>query len=202
MINRLLIAIPFSLAILLVSTLHNTPIVFAAEVGTIKELPSADKEGGMPLMNAFAARKTEREFSRKPISDQILSNLLWAVWGINREDGRRTVPTPLNRQSAVVFVALEDGLWEYDAQHHALVLHSPIDLRAKAGGAPIELIFAAPENISDGIVVGAMVQSAALYCASEGLANVPRTSKAKAFNSELILPNDYKVMVTHGIGYR
>jgi len=53
-------------------------------------LPAPQTSGGKPLMQALKERHSTREFSTEKLSPQVLSNLLWAGWGINREDGRRT----------------------------------------------------------------------------------------------------------------
>ena len=70
-------------------------VACAAEMKTVK-LPVPDKQGGKPLMEALALRKTTRQFdAKKPLSDAMLSNLLWAANGFNRAD-KRTAPTARN----------------------------------------------------------------------------------------------------------
>lgn len=55
------------------------------------ETSCTSKTGGKPLMEALAARATNRALDPdKSLSQQQLSNMLWAAWGINRPDGRRT----------------------------------------------------------------------------------------------------------------
>jgi hypothetical protein len=63
----------------------------------IQLLPPQTK-GGMPLMEALANRKTNRDFTQDELTPQQLSNLLWAAAGVNRPDGRRTAPTARNAQ--------------------------------------------------------------------------------------------------------
>lgn len=62
------------------------------------KLPPPDTTGGLPLMQALKERKSVRSFADKPIPQQTLSNLLWAAFGINRPDGRRTAPSAMNWQ--------------------------------------------------------------------------------------------------------
>ena len=77
-------------------------VACAAEMKTVK-LPAPDRQGGKPLMQALALRKTTRQFdAKKPLSDAMLSNLLWAANGFNRED-KRTAPTAMNRQGCALF---------------------------------------------------------------------------------------------------
>ena len=44
-------------------------------------LPSPTKFGGMPLMEALAARHSTRKFKTEPIAEQKLGDLLWAAFG-------------------------------------------------------------------------------------------------------------------------
>lgn len=78
-------------------------------------LPKPQIEGGRPLMQVLQDRKTVREFSPKALPPQILANLLWAAWGINRPDsGRRTAPSAMNRQEIDLYIATSEGLYLYE----------------------------------------------------------------------------------------
>ena len=48
-------------------------------------LPPPDKKGGKPLMQVLHERHSTRSFADKPIPVEILSSLLWAAQGVNRE---------------------------------------------------------------------------------------------------------------------
>ena len=112
-------------------------------------LPAPEKTGGAPLMEALAARKTSRSFSGRDLPEQVLSNLLWAAFGVNRPDGRRTAPSAVNWQEVDIYVAMKKGLYRYDAGSHTLEPVAAKDLRAVTGPqnfvgeAPINLIFVA-----------------------------------------------------------
>ena len=80
------------------------------------QLPTAQTEGGRPLMQVLKERKTRREFSPESLPMQVLANLLWAAFGINRPDGRRTAPSAMNWQEIDIYVALGDGLFLYNAK--------------------------------------------------------------------------------------
>ncbi len=117
-------------------------------IGQTLELPAPQKTGGMPLMEALAKRVTIRSFDTTDISTRQLSNLLWASFGVNRPDGRRTAPSANNKQEIDIYVLLKNGAYLYDAQNNKLVLVSPEDLRSKAADqrfadAPVQLIFVA-----------------------------------------------------------
>ncbi|MCW5590829.1 MAG: SagB/ThcOx family dehydrogenase [Burkholderiales bacterium] len=166
--------------------------VSAAPASTeFRALPDPAKEGGMPLMQALAQRRSTREFSARKIPDQVLSNLLWAAYGVNRASGDRTAPCWRHIVAIDVYAAMEDGLWLYDPKRHALVPHPAGDIRAQTGQqdfvgrAPLNLVYVAngsrmseltPENRKlycsvDAAFIG---QNVYLYCASAGLATVFR----------------------------
>ena len=66
-------------------------------------------------MEALSKRATNRTMDgEKSLSQQQLSDLLWAAWGINREDGRRTAPAELTvlqeePERTVVSITLREG---------------------------------------------------------------------------------------------
>ena len=84
-------------------------------------------------MRALAERKSTREFSAEKLPPQVLSNLLWAAYGVNRPDGRRTAPSAMNEQTVDIYVTLPEGVYLYQAREHRLNLVAPGDFRAAAG---------------------------------------------------------------------
>jgi len=173
-----------------------------AHAAQTMQLPAPDKKGGMPLMQALAERKSTRSFGDKAVSAQDLSNLLWAAWGVNRTDGRRTAPTARNTQAVDVYVVLESGVWRYDGPKHLLEQALPGDLRAKVGGAPVTLLFAAPvEDKWAGDHIGSIYQNAGLYCASAKLACVVRVAGADGLKGSLKLSKDYQVRIAMAVGW-
>lgn len=158
-------------------------------------LPPPAMSGGMPLMDALKSRASRREFSAKPLPAQVLSNLLWAAYGVNRPAANlRTAPSAHNWQAVDLFVALPQGLFRYDAKTHSLELVSNTDAREISGtqdfvgSAPLNLVMvarmrkmkASAEDTQADLVnwaameAGAVSQNVYLYCASEGLATVVR----------------------------
>jgi hypothetical protein len=172
----------------------------AAPAQEILSLPAPVKSGGMPLMEALSARHSNRNFSSAPLSEQQVSDLLWAVWGINRPDGRHTAPSANNRQEVVVYAVLASGVWRYDPTAHALVRESGQNLLSRFGEAPLVLAYAAPQDNFGPMHVGSLYQNAGLYCASSGLANVVRATGAASLNDVVKLPEGYKVYIVHPIG--
>ena len=97
------------------------------------QLPPPQTTGGRPLMQVLSDRKSTREFGPGTLSPQTLSNLLWAAFGINRPDGRRTAPSAMNWQEVSIYVATPEGVYIYDAKDNALNPVLAGDFRAATG---------------------------------------------------------------------
>ena len=113
------------------------------------DLPAPQKTGGLPLMDALAKRSTARAFDSKELSTQQLSSLLWAAFGINRLDGKRTAPSAMNFQETDIYVLLKQGAYIYNAKSNKLDLVVAEDIRSLGGtqafvtNAPVTLIYVA-----------------------------------------------------------
>ena len=205
--------------ILLVFMLNFSSLSFAAEPASI-QLPNPQKEGGKPLMSVLNDRKSMRSFSDEKLSMQTLSNLLWAAFGINRPDGRRTAPSAKNWQETDIYVATADGVYLYDAKKNALDTIVMKDIRALTGtqaqtyvkDAPVILIYVADySKANDGgpdrqmlvsADVGLISENVYLFCASEGLATVVRALIDRdALAKELKLRPDQKIILDQCVGY-
>ena len=183
------------------------------------QLPAPQRSGGMPLMDALAKRSTSRAFDSKDLSHQELSSLLWASFGINRPDGKRTAPSANNKQATDIYVLLKQGAYVYDAKSNRLAQVLPNDIRpfgatqAFATNAPVILIFVADfskmGNGSDeakkntaNINVGYISQNTYLFCASEGLVTGARGSvDRKALGPKLELRPDQMIILAQSVGY-
>ncbi len=176
------------------------------------QLPAPDKKGGKPLMQALSERKSTRDFQEKELPDEILSNLLWAANGFNRED-KRTAPTANNRQELELYVVLKSGIYLYNARGHRLALVKKGDYRKNAGNqsfvadAPVNILFVSDSGKASGknyayTDCGFVSQNIYLYCASEGLATVVRGSYDKQSLEELLqLPANQEVLLAQTVGY-
>src|SRR5664279_3892348 len=112
-------------------------------------LPTPDKAGGMPLMEAIGKRRSDREFASRELQLSMLSSLLWAANGVNRAGGGRTAPSAMNAQEIDVYVALPSGAYLYDAAANVLQLVAGSDVRRVTGyqdfvdEAPLDLVYVA-----------------------------------------------------------
>jgi SagB-type dehydrogenase family enzyme len=182
-------------------------------------LPKPQLEGGRPLMQVLKDRKSTREFGPQKLSEQVLSNLLWAASGVNRSDGKRTAPSARNWQEIDIYVATSEGLYLYDAKAHQLSLLQKEDIRAMTGTqpyvkeAPVNLIYVADYSrtgkASDeerGIFcpadAGFIGQNVYLFCASEGLATVVRGLIDRSNLSKILkLRAEQKIILAQSVGY-
>jgi SagB-type dehydrogenase family enzyme len=170
------------------------PALSAAQEFKAIDLPAPQKQSGKPLMQALNDRHSTRNFSSQKLPAQMLSNLLWAAFGINRPDsGKRTAPSAMNWQEVDIYVAAMDGVYIYNAAEHRLDPVLEKDIRADTGTqgfvdeAPINLIYVADYAKMGGAAearkkfyaaadTGFISQNVYLYCASAGLATVVRGS--------------------------
>jgi SagB-type dehydrogenase family enzyme len=182
-------------------------------------LPAPRKDGGRPLMQVLQDRQSQREFRREPLPLPMLSNLLWAAFGINRPDGRRTAPSASNRQEIDIYVAMPEGLYLYEPRSHGLKLIVAEDLRGATGTQPfaaeaaIDLVFVADQSkmsagsgddrvLYAGADTGFISQNVYLYCASEGLATVVRGSVNRpGLARRMQLRPDQRIILAQSVGY-
>jgi SagB-type dehydrogenase family enzyme len=188
--------------------------------GATFELPQPLRDGGGTLLAALAHRRSTREFASTPLPRGLLSNLLWAAYGVNRPElGGRTAPSALNAQEIDVYVALPRGLYVYDARAHALRLVKECDARRVTGyqdfvdHAPLDLIYVAdhahtgpiPEQLRRTYAAasaGAIAQNVYLFCAANGLGTVLRGwFDRRALTAALGLGRDEEVVLTQTVGF-
>jgi len=183
-------------------------------------LPAPRQWGGKPLLEALKERRSQREFLSRRLALPLLSDLLWAAFGINRPDtGGRTAPSAHDWEEIDVYVCLESGLYVYDAARHALTRRSAQDIRAATGlqdfvaRAPVNLVYVADLSRMDeataeekaqyaGPDAGFIAQNVYLYCASEGLATVVRgLIDRPALAARMGLSAEQRIILAQSVGY-
>jgi SagB-type dehydrogenase family enzyme len=172
-------------------------------------------------MQALSDRKSQRDFSEKPLSLETLSSLLWAANGVNRSDGRRTAPSAVNSQDIDIYVCMASGAYLYDAKQHRLVRVTTEDVRKQVAGrqpmaAPVFLVLVGdvsryPGGMSSqrqvleslaAMDAGYVSQNICLYCSAAKLATVPRASMDKAaLAKSLQLKESQILLLNNPVGY-
>jgi nitroreductase len=170
-------------------------------------------------MEALKLRRSTREYSSRLLAPQVLSDLLWSAFGINRPNGDRTAPYWRHIMAIDIYAVMANGTWFYDPRLHTLVQHLEDDLRAKTGlqdfvgTAPLNLVYVAHGErmqdtpaedqrlyaSADACFIG---QNVYLFCASEGLATVFRGAvDQKALADAMYLGIAQFVTFAQTVGY-
>jgi SagB-type dehydrogenase family enzyme len=190
---------------------------------------------GKSVLKALKKRKTIREISNKKLPLQTLSNLLWAACGVNRKKGPfgipgRTAATASNSQEIDMYVALQEGIYFYDAYNHRLIPVIEGDLRNLAIGqgqenfgdkAPVCLIYVADVNKLSNtsgyqepglqnpetqksyyyVDTGLIAGNVYLFAASQGLASWFHNCNKSRLAAKLTLRADQCVLFGQTVGY-
>ena len=194
-------------------------LIFGKELTPV-QLLEPQMDTGRPLMQVLKDRRSSRAFSTEKLPKQVLSNMLWAAFGVNRPDsGKRTAPSAVNWQEIDIYVATADGLYLYDAKAHALKPVLAEDIRALTGRqpfvkeAPANLVYVADFSkmgeakgedkvFYSAANTGFISQNVYLYCASEGLATVVRgLIDRPALAKVMRLRPDQRITLAQSVGY-
>jgi nitroreductase len=194
-------------------------------------LPDPEKEGGLSVLAALQARKTTRRISSKPFPLQVLSTLLWAAFGVNRDKAAfgkcgRTAASASNSQEIDLYVALPEAVYLYDAIPHQLTPIVSGDFRRRAGRrgaaeAPVNIFYVVDRtrydlskgqpdrSIGDPEVqksyyytdTGLIAQNVYLYAASQGLAAWFHNCDKENTIQEFKLRPEQRALFAQSVGY-
>lgn len=184
----------------------------------VKQLPQPDMQLGVTLTEALQKRRSDREYNAdRDITDQQLSQILWAACGVNRPDKKLlTIPTAINAQDIQVYVCRKDGVALYQPYDNTLKKVSSEDIRPLLAerqqnmkNAPVFLLIVSDQEKfrHNAEVYGAMdagyaSQDICLMCAALGLKTVPRAMMNKeAVAKALGLCEKQILELNHPIGY-
>jgi hypothetical protein len=163
-------------------------------------LPEPDIERGKPLMRSMALRRSTRQFREDDLPLQNVGDLLWAAFGINRPDGKRTIPTALNKQNLAVYAAMSSGIWRYLPKSHELELAAWYNLCSLLGDAPLTVGYAAEGRFGP-MHAGSAYQNVGLYCASVGLGNVVKATGVDVLKEYITPPAGYELLIIQSVGW-
>ena len=199
--------------------LSMTPNITLAEEQKPIQLLKPPTGSGNPLMQVLWKRQSSRELSSEPLPAEVLSNMLWAAFGINRSDGKRTAPSAKNQQEIDIYVVTAKGLYLYDAKANLLKPILAEDIRGLTGRQPFvkeaaaNLIYVADYSrmgtyaddekiFYSAADTGFVSENVYLYCASEGLATVVRANIDRpALANVMKLRADQKIIMAQSVGY-
>ncbi|MBN1845798.1 MAG: nitroreductase family protein [Sedimentisphaerales bacterium] len=186
--------------------------------------------GGASVLDALQQRRTIRNISTRTLPDQMLSDLLWAAFGINRQKGSfdrpgRTAASASNAQEIDLYVALPAGVYLYEAAAHRLAPVVAGDFRARSGrraaaAAPVNIFYVvdiakyakAPfqePGLRDPevqksyyyVATGLIAQNVYLFAAAQGLAAHFHNCDKTNTPREFKLRPDQRVLFAQTVGY-
>jgi len=195
------------------------------------KLPKPGKDNGISIMAALMKRKTTRNISPKKLPPQVLSNLLWAAFGVNRKLASfakpgRTAPSASNSQEIDLYISLPEGVYLYEAVPHRLTPVVSGDFRIRAGRrgaakAPVNIFYIVDltrydlssrqpdRSIGDPEVqksyyytdTGFIAQNVYLFAASHGLAAWFHNCDKRNTPKEFKLRPEQRVLFAQSVGY-
>jgi nitroreductase len=182
--------------------------------------PTTVMPARMSVWEALQNRKSALTFQPQPVPQDVLLNLLWAAFGINRPDsGKRTAPSAMNCQEIDIYVLLADGAYVYDEKTNQLAAVLAQDLRTQSAAqknlqvAPVHLLYVADyaklsrgpqgqREVWSAAHSGFIGQNVYLYCAAEGLGARFHTSLDRtALQASLKLRDDQAIVFAQVVGY-
>lgn len=192
---------------------------FAADM----TLPPPHSNDKLSVMQALSQRKSSRNFVDEALSPVQLSKILWAANGLNRENGKRTIPVALGVYSVEVYAVTSEGIFLYDAENHKLKLIAEGDFRSTTttgqsfvNKAAVNLVYVETPDVWQNakrvpprdaqiafanITVGAMIQNVALAAETEGLGNCVRGSiNSTAFKKAAKLSDGKNILLAQSVG--
>lgn len=201
-----------------------TTVGSATAVAQDRKLPEPNQsQPSMSVVEALATRHSVREYAKKKLSFQDISNLCWAACGKARDYEHRTAPTAMNRKEIRLFVFTDKNVSEYDARENMLRHVADGDHRnILAGGngftqdfvlqAPVSLVMVIDFNLfgsSDSralmmgcVDAGNVSENINLYCQAVGLATVPRaTMDIEAVRTLLNLTDKQLPIMNNPVGW-
>lgn len=188
-------------------------------------------DGGKSVLAALQERRTVRNIRADKLPPQMLSNLLWAAFGVNRDRGAfgkpgRTAASASNSQEIDLYVALPEGVYRYDAVPHRLTPIVAGDFRARAGrgaaaNAPVNIFFVVDltrydegpgqpdRNIGNPEVqkgyyyvgTGLIASNIYLFAASQGLAAWFHNCNRDAAAKDFKLRPEQRILYAQTVGY-
>lgn len=179
--------------------------VMAADI----KLPEPDKSNTTTLIQALEKRHSDREFSDKAIDNKTLSTILWAAYGVNRPDGKRTIPTALDKKDLNVYVFNKDGIWLYDAPSNTLKQQSNenhLDLfQLQDYMKPVSTVLVYTGSTEDYAIMhaGSAYQNVELYAAANNMGSIVRGYYDREKVPQVLnLPEGQRVIISQAIGWK
>ena len=183
------------------------------------------------MLASLRERRTNRSVDSRQLPPQVLSNLFWAAFGVNRDQGSfgkpgRTAASASNSQEIDLYVALADGVYRYEAVPHRLAPVVAGDFRGRAGRgaaatAPVNIFYVADRTRYDEgpgqpdrrigdpevqksyyyVATGLIASNVYLFAASQGLAAWFHNCNRRDAGRDFKLQSSQQVLFAQTVGY-
>ena len=190
----------------------------------IIKLPEPKTIGKVSLEQAIFERRSERTFEKRELSNEIISQILWAAQGITDASfGFRSTPSAGALYPLHIYVAKKDGFFRYIPDGHKLLELSSTDkrpslVRASLGQAairvaPMSIIISANFAITQAkygprsfryvcMEIGHVAQNIQLQATALGLGSLPIGAFwDDVIKSSLKLPDNQEPLYIIPVGY-
>jgi len=191
------------------------------------KLPTPERELDFPLMKALEQRRSIRKWKHTSLTNQEISNLLWAACGITKQKygkvkNKRTAPSACNSQEIRVYAIMRKGVFLYSEETHELINILSKDIRENIGtqkmmkSAPFGLVFVADlsrmkspflrteeaKRFSAWVDTGFISQNVYLYAAASNLGTVVLSLVNRDKLHKLMrLKEHEKIVLTQVVGH-
>jgi len=203
LIKKLLIcALVISFCSLFLAPAIGTPYVNSKNINEISLPPP--KTTNMILEETIFRRMSIRNYTSEPITDEDLSTILYAAYGL-REDEKHTVVGMNGVNAAVIYVIREDGAYRYNPENHSLIFYKEGDWRDEVGwqytDADILLGLCWDKNLADpnfaGVELGEIGQNIAFMANSLNIGTVVTGEVPPAINRMGIPRNENGMIIMY-----
>jgi len=161
----------------------------------------------MTVEESIFRRMSVREFTDESVTDEELSTILWAAYGL-RDDGKRSVSEIDGIYAAVIYVLKENAAYSYDSFNHSLTLYKEGDFRDIVGwqySAPIQLGLCWDTDKTNinyaGVELGEIGQNIQLMANALDLGTVVTAQGPDSAIEPLGLPDNEEGMIVMPLGH-
>ena len=130
-------------------------VVFSETKDMVLTKPSSRLN--VDLKTSLYARKSVRALVKKTVAIEDVGTILWAGYGVNRDDGKHTVPSAMGKDLIDLYVALDKGVYYYEPGKHVLKHVSDHNIIGKmspqkfvADASFVVIIIGKPDNMNVG----------------------------------------------------
>lgn len=113
----------------------------------IIKLPEPKAKGEMSVEEALQKRRSKRQFKKRPLRIEEISQLLWAAQGITKDGFFRTTPSAGSMYGLEVYLVagevtgMEAGIYKYKPMTHEIELIRQGDFRYELADAALAQLF-------------------------------------------------------------